>query len=90
MNYYCTMITKTYELKQSTKTVYTLISEEQKQLTQEQYNNMTSADTCSFFRRLGGSETVTRGYTQRGYNVVELTSKSPDRLIKKIRTFNFD
>ena len=47
-------------------------------------------DVSPFFRRLGGSETVKKGYTTRGYRVVEIISKSPDRTKKTIRSFNFD
>jgi len=87
---HCKMTTETYELKDGTKTSYVLVEREEKLLTEDHYNNMTSADTQKYFRRLGGSETATKGYTRKGYNVVKLVSKSPDKSIKKIRTFDFD
>jgi N-acetyl-anhydromuramyl-L-alanine amidase AmpD len=43
----------------------------------------------SFFRRLGGSESVQRAYTCYGYKVDKLTSTSPDKQTKVIREFNF-
>ena len=50
---------------------------------------MCGEDTLKWFRRLGGSETAERGYTERGYLIVKLTSTSPDRQNKTIRTFKF-
>jgi hypothetical protein len=58
------------------------------EITQEQYNNITSDDTLKWFRRLGGTETATRGYTERGYNVVKLISTSPDKETRVIREFS--
>lgn len=55
----------------------------------KQYNNITSDDTLKWFRRLGGSETATRNYTSRGYNVTKLISTSPDKSTRVIREFNF-
>lgn len=47
------------------------------------------ADSVKFFRRLGGSETLIKGYTCAGYNPVKLTSTSPDKTARTIRTFNY-
>ena len=75
-------------LKDGTKTVYIDSQvEPEKEITEEYYNNYV--DSAPFFRRLGGSETLTRGYTCQGYKVVKMVSKSPDRTEKVIRTFNF-
>ena len=63
---------------------------ETKTIDKTQYNNITNTETLKWFRRLGGSETATKSYTSRGYNVVKLISKSPDKSIKVIREFNFD
>jgi hypothetical protein len=62
---------------------------ETKEIDMRQYNNITNDDTLKWFRRLGGSETATRNYTSRGYNVTKLISTSPDKSIKVIREFNF-
>jgi hypothetical protein len=59
------------------------------EITQTQYNNITSDDTLKWFRRLGGTETATRGYTERGYNVVKLISTSPNKDTRVIREFSF-
>lgn len=58
------------------------------EITQEQYNNITNDDTLKWFRRLGGTETATRGYTERGYNVVKLISTSPNKDTRVIREFS--
>jgi hypothetical protein len=47
------------------------------------------ADSVKFFRRLGGTETLVKGYTCAGYNPVKLTSTNPDKTAKTIRTFNY-
>tara|TARA_R110002012_G_scaffold315639_1_gene529709 strand:+ start:548 stop:808 length:261 start_codon:yes stop_codon:yes gene_type:complete len=79
---------KRYELKAGTKTVFDLIKEETREITRQQYNNIVSA--APFMRRLGGSEYLVRGYTARGYRVVSITSKNPDRTVKILRDFNFE
>lgn len=56
----------------------------------EQYLNMTSPDTCRFFRRLGGSEFIKRSWTAYGYLPVKLISCNPSKDIKIIRVFNFN
>ena len=79
---------KRHELKAGTKTVFKLIEEETREITEEQYNNIISA--TPYMRRLGGSEYLVRAYTVRGYRVVRITSKNPDRTVKVIREFNFE
>jgi len=78
------------EKKQGYKTVYTETENETREITEQEYNNITSNDTVKFFRRLGGSETLVRSYTCAGYKVVKLTSTSPDKETKVIRTFKFE
>lgn len=56
----------------------------------EQYLDITSPDTCRFFRRLGGSEFIKRSYTAHGYIPVELISCDPLREIKIVRVFKFN
>ena len=60
---------------------------ETKTVSEEFHRNMTSDDTLKFFRRLGGSETVTREYTAWGYIVCRVVSTNPDRTIKHVREF---
>ena len=73
-----------------TKTTYTIEEEKTEAITRKQYNNICGKDTLKWFRRLGGSETAERGYTCAGYLIVKLTSTSPDRQNKTIRTFKFN
>jgi hypothetical protein len=63
---------------------------ETREITGREYNNITSAETLRFFRRRGGSETVQRSYTSRGYKVTKLTSINPGRTTKVERFFKFD
>ena len=43
-----------------------------------------------FFRDLGGSERVTKGYTVAGYIPVELSSISPNKETKIVRSFKVE
>ena len=52
--------------------------------------NYTDIDTMRFFRRLGSSQRVDRGYTSCGYNPVRATSVSPCRTVKKVVHFKYD
>lgn len=74
--------------KLGTQTVYTTVETKIKEITEEQYNNYITS--CPFFRRLGGSETITKSYTSGGYKPVKLVSVSPDKETKVIRQFKFD
>lgn len=84
---YAIMTQKTFVKKEGTKTVWVLESKEVKNFTEEQYNNMTSADTRRFFRGLGGKESFIKGYTSKGYKITEMSSTNPDQTIKKVRSF---
>ena len=60
--------TKTKQVKNpSTKTTYLNDGTTKSLLTPKQYNLTTNDDTLSWFRGLGGSETVQRSYTSYGY-----------------------
>ena len=72
------------------KVTYTPYEEETSITSEEQYNNITNADTLKWFRRLGGSETAQHCYTPKGYRITKLTSKSPCRTQQVVRKFNFD
>ena len=87
MRNYCKMIKEHYELKEGCKTAYNLIETEEKEYDYTQYKNYV--DAAPFFRRLGGSETLSRAYTCAGYLVNHITSKSPDRTKKNICKFYF-
>lgn len=76
-----------YEKKQGTKTVWVETEREQREITEKQYKNII--DAAPFFRRLGGSEYLERGYTECGYRVVRMLSTSPDKEYRTERLFNF-
>ena len=77
------------EKNPNTKTTFDVVDESNRVITEQNYKNIVSDDTIKFFRRLGGRESVTRGYTRVGYLVVRLVSTSPDRQSKTIREFDF-
>ena len=79
-----------YRKNPNTKTTYIKESEEAKEISLEQYENITSKDTLQWFRRLGGSETAVKTYTKLGYKTFRLTSTSPDKETKVVRTFKFE
>jgi hypothetical protein len=74
----------------NTKTTYIVDKVEVKEVTEEQHNLTTNDDTVKWFRRLGGKETVQRGYTFNGYVVTKLVSTSPDKQTKVIREYKFN
>jgi hypothetical protein len=88
MKPYAKMTTTKQVLKQGTKTVFITVSTEESIISEKEYNNII--DSSPFFRRLDGSEHHTKCYTSRGYKTYQLSSKSPDRQQKTIRTFDFD
>ena len=68
-------MTKTHlEKNPKTKTSYIEVKKEVEELTPKQYKNITDDDTIKFFRRLGGSEYIKRGYTAQGYLITKLIS----------------
>ena len=85
-----TMTEKQYGIKPGTSKTWQELELQTKEITTEQYRSITSDETLKFFRRLGGSEYVERGYTSRGYNVVRLLSTSPDKQQRTERIFSFD
>lgn len=70
------------------KTVYELIETETETITETQYNKIITS--APFFRRLGGSCTQQRAYTEAGYKVYKDILISPDKETKTIREFKFD
>jgi hypothetical protein len=81
------MIKQNFELKKGTKSAYQLTETETKIIDLKTVKMIE--DSCSWFRRLGGSETTTKNYTPYGYNLVKLISKSPCKQKKTIRTFEY-
>ena len=75
--------------KDGTKTVWIDESIKTENATEQQHKYATNDDTVKWFRRLGGSETVTRSYTSHGYVVTLLVSTSPDKQKRTIRDYTF-
>lgn len=84
---FCKVTTRHYHKKPCTKTVYVLDEETTEDCPREHYNNYI--ESAPFFRRLGGSETLDYGYFSKGYLCYKITSKSPDRQTKVVRTFDY-
>jgi hypothetical protein len=72
----------------NTKTTYIVESNKVETITEKQH--FLYFDSVKFFRRLGGSETITNGYTCSGYVGTKLVSTSPDKQTKVIREFKFE
>jgi hypothetical protein len=70
-----------------TKTTYIEVEKEVKEVTEREH--FLYFDSVKWFRRLGGSESITKGYTCNGYVGTKLISTSPDKQIKVVREFNF-
>jgi hypothetical protein len=75
------------EKKEGTKTVFITTSVENETIDYKKYMNFERS--LKFHRSLGGSETVTRNYTPRGYNIVKIISTSPDKQTRYIYEFDF-
>lgn len=84
-----TLTTTKLEKNPNTKTTYIEVSKTVEDIDLEQYHNITSKDTLTWFRRLGVTETATKAYTSQGYKTVKLVSTSPDKQSKIIREFEF-
>lgn len=80
--------TKTvYTKKAGTKTVWVADKTETKEVDGEYCRRVE--ESAPFFRRLGGSETIERGYTYQGYRMVRNVSTSPDRQTRTVRAYEF-
>lgn len=85
------MTTSEYERTDSGKSWASKpVKVEVKEVTEEQVRLITNDDTLKFFRRLGGFERVDYGYTSKGYKPIECLSISPNKQIKKVRSFNWE
>ena len=81
------LTTKTYERTESGKSWKSNPTEtEITTIDQKEYDNIFSKETQAFFRRLGGYERASKSYTTAGYIVTRLTSISPDKTTKIVRT----
>jgi len=84
-----TIVMTTQKQVKAGKVTYKTEETDTKEITREQYRNITEDDTLKWFRRLGGSETATKGYTCDGYKTIKLISTSPNKEQRTVREFNF-
>ena len=89
MNTIITLTETEYIKNPDTKTTYIQVNKGAKEINEKEYFLTVNDNTIKYFGRLGGKETVTRGYTSAGYKVVKLISTSPDKETKIVREFNF-
>jgi uncharacterized protein YneR len=83
-------LTETRYIKNpDTKTTYIEVEKKVEEIFEKEYYLTTNNDTVKFFRRIGGTETITRNYTCAGYKITKLISTSPDKQTKVVREFNF-
>ena len=81
------LTTKKYERTESGKNWKNKASKvEISTIDQKEYDNIFSKETQAFFRNLGGYERASKSYTTAGYIVTRLTSISPDKTTKIVRT----
>lgn len=88
-NYKITLITKKYEKTSSGKSwKKNPVETEEEVISPKKFELIISS--IPFFRDLGGSERVTKGYTVAGFIPVELSSISPSRETKIVRSFKVE
>ena len=88
-NYKITLITKRYEKTSSGKSwKKNPVETNEEVISPKKFELIVSS--IPFFRDLGGSERVTKGYTVAGYIPVELSSISPSRETKIVRSFKVE
>ena len=87
--YKITLITKKYERTSSGKSwKKNPVETNEEVITPKKFELIISS--IPVFRDLGGSERVTKGYTIAGYIPVELSSISPNRETKIVRSFKVE
>ena len=88
-NYKITLITKKYERTSSGKSwKKNPVETNEEVISPKKFELIISS--IPVFRDLGGSERVTKGYTIAGYIPVELSSISPEKKTKIVRTFKVE
>lgn len=87
--YKITLTTEEYIKKEENKTFSKKPNETTTEIINpEFYKNIFTS--VNFFKSLGGSETITKGYTCAGLIPVRLTSISPNKTEKVVRIFKID
>lgn len=88
-NYKITMIEETYNRTASGKSWSKKgVTITEGEITPKQYANILNA--TPFFKNLGGSERIEKGYTIAGFIPFQLTSINPTKDIRVIRKFRFE
>ena len=88
-NYKITLITKRYKKTSSGKSwKKNPVETNEEIISPKKFELIISS--IPFFRDLGGSERVTKGYTVAGYIPVELSSISPSKETKIVRSFKVE
>ena len=88
-NYKIILLTKKYEKTSSGKSwKNNPVETNEEVISPKKFELIISS--IPFFRDLGGSERVTKGYTVAGYIPVELSNISPSRETKIVRSFKVE
>lgn len=69
---------------------WSLVHTEVIEISESTYRKIIVEDTLKFYRRLGGIERTTRGFTCIGYVVLHLTSINSSKTVKVERNFSFE
>ena len=87
--YKITLTTERYEKTSSGKSwKKNPVETDEEVISPEEFENIISG--ISFSRSLGGFERVTKGYTIAGYIPKQVTSISPDKEVKIVRSFKVE
>ncbi len=75
--------------EKDSKTTWKQYESNDKQVSEEYYNNSTSDSSVAFDRLCGVVVNRVRNNTPFGYKYTKITTISPDKSIKIVRVFNF-
>jgi hypothetical protein len=80
----------TWVKKEGMKVTFTVTEAESKEMSLEEFNQITSDETCKAFRRLGSSQRREHKNTEWGYLCIRLVSVSPCKTIRHTWDFKFE
>jgi hypothetical protein len=80
----------TWVKKAGMKVTFTITDAESKEIDLEEFNRITSDETCKAFRKLGSSQRREHKRTDKGYFCTRLVSVSPCKTIKHTWDFKFE
>jgi hypothetical protein len=84
------MNTKVYKKKGNTKTVFILVNEDNVNINEDYYDNLTNPINIKQWRQIGYNYRVTKNYTCRGYKVIKISGFDPKKTTKFVVTFKFN